>query len=467
MQKKLFNEEHSKEISLLAQKYTVGMSMAAKRHGLKPDCLDACSDRFVQGEFDKEIKRTTQPAVVGPICSWVRELKFEESKKAEKDEQQALDAQAAAQVQALQNVDGRASTPGGGGEADQVDNQSGKDEAFRGAVLSVAKAHFHALKSLNVEVQGICELACLLAAESPQAAQQQHADQHFSLLECIKKDETHELVMRNEWHTQTAVPGVTWCDLNHMLPDDVLSGSKDFTKEHARTLQNLLRSVTTQRAVVVLCPSGSVAVGIETFVQEHILNCTDFALSRVTVLFQEDNGSRAYGSAALLFLTTNLYSNLAQSWPCPHKSYPKSFPPSGQSRARGRALMPRRSGRKTKRAAGQSTQTHFTKKCLLDWVCRAAFRSQKSMQGVGRCLLRLSMRSCISQGRPGHHGLGLATYQQKRQRGCSTSKKQLASLVKSFSSRMRSRRLSQQEQHSGDDSDCDSDNQNNQELPQR
>ena len=78
LQKKVFNEEHRKEISQLAQKYTVGMSMAAKRHGLKPDCLDACSDRFVQGEFDKEIERTTQPAVVGPICSWVREFKLEE-----------------------------------------------------------------------------------------------------------------------------------------------------------------------------------------------------------------------------------------------------------------------------------------------------------------------------------------------------------------------------------------------------
>ena len=200
-----------------------------------------------------------------------------------------MDEQAAAQVQVLQHLDGRASTPGGEDEAKEVDKQSGKDEALRGAVLSVAQAHFHALKSLNDEVREGAEQACLLAEEATQAARQHAADQHFSLLECIKKDETHELVMRNEWYTQTAVPGVTWCDLNHMLPDDVLSGSKDFTKEHARTLQNLLRSVTTQRAVVVLCPSGSVAVRIETSVQEYILTCTDFALSRVTVLFHEDD----------------------------------------------------------------------------------------------------------------------------------------------------------------------------------
>ena len=306
LQKKVFNEEHRKEISQLAQKYTVGMSMAAKRHGLKPDCLAAFSDRFVQGEFDKEIERTTQPAVVGPICSWVREFKLEELKKTEKNEQQALDVQAAAQVQAFQKLGGRASMPGGEDEADEVEKQSGKDAALRGAVLSVAKAHFHALKSLNVEVREEAEQACLLAEDSTKAARQHAADQHFSLLECIKKDETHELVMRNELYTQTAVPGVTWCDLNHVLPDDVLSGSQDFTKEHTRTLQNLLRSVATQRAVVVLCPSGSVAVRIETSVQDHILTCTDFTLSRVTVLFHEDERSQAYGSATLLFLSTNL-----------------------------------------------------------------------------------------------------------------------------------------------------------------
>ena len=217
-----------------------------------------------------------------------------------------MDEQAAAQVQALQNLDDRASTPGGKDEADEVDKQSGKDEALRGALVSVAQAHFHALKGCSVEVREEAEQACLLAIESTQAARQHAADQHFSLLECIKKDETHELVMRIEWYTQTAVPGVTWCDLNHVLPDDVLSGSQDFTKEHTRTLQNLLRSVATQRPVVVLCPSGSVAVRIETSVQDHILTCTDFTLSRVTVLFQEDERSQAYGSATLLFLSTNL-----------------------------------------------------------------------------------------------------------------------------------------------------------------
>ena len=68
LQKKAFNEERSKELSLLAQKYSVGMSTAAKQHGLTPDCMAAVSDCFVQGEFDKEIDRTTQPAVAGSIC---------------------------------------------------------------------------------------------------------------------------------------------------------------------------------------------------------------------------------------------------------------------------------------------------------------------------------------------------------------------------------------------------------------
>ena len=90
-----------------------------------------------------------------------------------------MDEQAAAQVQALQHLDGRASTPGGEDEADEVDKQSGKDEALRGAVLSVAKAHFHALKSLTIEVRAEAEQAWLLAEESTQAARQQAAGQHF------------------------------------------------------------------------------------------------------------------------------------------------------------------------------------------------------------------------------------------------------------------------------------------------
>ena len=66
-QKKAFNEEGRKELSLLAQKYSMGMSMAAKRHGLTPDCFASFSDIFVQGAFDKETERTTQSAVVGPF----------------------------------------------------------------------------------------------------------------------------------------------------------------------------------------------------------------------------------------------------------------------------------------------------------------------------------------------------------------------------------------------------------------
>ena len=54
LQKKAFNEERRKELPLLAQKYSVGMSMAAKRHGLTPDRMAAFSDRFVYGEKSKK-----------------------------------------------------------------------------------------------------------------------------------------------------------------------------------------------------------------------------------------------------------------------------------------------------------------------------------------------------------------------------------------------------------------------------
>ena len=64
-----------------------------------------------------------------------------------------------------------------------MDKQSGKDEALRGALVSVAQAHFHALKNLNVRVRDEAGEACQLAEESTQAARQHAADQHFSLLE--------------------------------------------------------------------------------------------------------------------------------------------------------------------------------------------------------------------------------------------------------------------------------------------
>ena len=192
--------------------------------------------------------------------------------------------------------------------------------------------------------------------------------------------------------------------------------------------------------MMMLCPSGSVAVRIETAVQEHIITCTDLTLSRATVLFHENESSRAYGSGTLLFLSTILLEQSGSELALCAQQLPQVISASGQSKARRRALMPRHSGWKTKRAAGQSTQLHFTQTCLVDWVCLAAFRSQTSRQGVGRCLLRLSKRSCSSQESPGHHGHELAVYQQKRQCGCSTSRKLLASSVNSFLSRMRSRR---------------------------
>ena len=89
-----------------------------------------------------------------------------------------------------------------------------------------------------------------------------------------RKDETHELVMRPEWHKWTAVPGITWCDLNHMLPDDVLENRQPVTKDHLQTVTKLLPTVWRERAVAALCPSyvaPRVAVEIETLVQDHIL----------------------------------------------------------------------------------------------------------------------------------------------------------------------------------------------------
>ena len=137
-----------------------------------------------------------------------------------------MSTQAAAQVLALQQLDARASTPGGQDEADEVDKQSGKDELLSVAMLSVAKAHFHALKSCDAEVQEEAYHACQLAEESRKAARQHAADQHFSFWECVEKDETHELMLRPEWYTRTTRPGVAWCDLNHISPHHVLLGSR-------------------------------------------------------------------------------------------------------------------------------------------------------------------------------------------------------------------------------------------------
>ena len=266
-----FNNSSRHGISQLAQKYTVGMSMAANKHTLSKDCLAAFDGRFVQGEFDSELISTTQPAVVGPEFSWVRAFKADESRKANTKQQQALDDQAAAQMQVLQSIDSLASMLGGDKASSKVNKQSRPEEAFRGALVSVAQAYHHALQNKCLEVRKEAEQACMSAECSMRDAQKNVAGQHFSLLECTRKDETHELVMCNEWHAKTAAPGVTWCDLNHMLPDDVLSGGKLCTERHLETLVKLLPSVAMQRVVVVLCPAGPAAWLIETCVQKCIL----------------------------------------------------------------------------------------------------------------------------------------------------------------------------------------------------
>ena len=57
--KKVLSEGRRKEMAALAQKYAVGMLMAEKRHALAKECLDACLARFVQGECDNELGKTT------------------------------------------------------------------------------------------------------------------------------------------------------------------------------------------------------------------------------------------------------------------------------------------------------------------------------------------------------------------------------------------------------------------------
>ena len=53
--KKVFSELHRKEMAALAQKYAVGMTIAAQRHSLPKECLDAFAARFVLGDFDNEL----------------------------------------------------------------------------------------------------------------------------------------------------------------------------------------------------------------------------------------------------------------------------------------------------------------------------------------------------------------------------------------------------------------------------
>ena len=55
LQRKVSNEENKKEISQLAQMYTGGRSVAARRHGLIPDCPlfsfgSFCPGRVRQGD---------------------------------------------------------------------------------------------------------------------------------------------------------------------------------------------------------------------------------------------------------------------------------------------------------------------------------------------------------------------------------------------------------------------------------
>ena len=67
LQKKVFNEDHRRDQAKLTQTYSAGMSCAERHHQLTRDCLAGFDDRFIQGDFDAELKLVSNPALLGHI----------------------------------------------------------------------------------------------------------------------------------------------------------------------------------------------------------------------------------------------------------------------------------------------------------------------------------------------------------------------------------------------------------------
>ena len=173
-------------------------------------------------------------------------------------------------------------------------------------MLAKAQTHDHAIQVTSSSAQEEADQACTAADEQARHIQRLLADQHFTLVECLNKDETHELVKRRDWGLATSSPGLTWCDLNKVLPEEVLAGRETFNNQHhMKIVQDQLRSLTEQRAMAILCGFSRISVLVETHLQDFFFSCTNLQIIRTTLLLRKDKKSEPDEIVTLSFLTAD------------------------------------------------------------------------------------------------------------------------------------------------------------------
>ena len=104
-QKKHFSDDKRKDFADIAIKYAIGMGIAKSRHSLSMEAMTEFDNKFVAGFYDKEVRRCTQPAMVGSNWSWVRSHVRESEEATKKQKFDELRAQVVAASVAKQEID--------------------------------------------------------------------------------------------------------------------------------------------------------------------------------------------------------------------------------------------------------------------------------------------------------------------------------------------------------------------------
>lgn len=199
-------------------------------------------------------------------------------KQAAVEKQEALDD--TANVSMARLLPEQSSTP----ESLQKEEQEATSAALEAAIFAKAKAHVHELERTSNLAPEEASQVVLAADEQAKQSRKLLADNHFGLPECVKQCETHELIMRRGWDTETSCPGFAWINLNVRLSEEVLAVRQECTKENMKTVLSELLGLSQQLAMALLCPLSKHAIVIGTYLEDYILTCTKLELTRTTLL---------------------------------------------------------------------------------------------------------------------------------------------------------------------------------------
>ena len=247
------------------------MTLASKRHALSEVQVAKLDAAFVAGELDRELDRTTQPAMLGPNWTFVRAAVREAEEQTTRKEKDELDA-------ALQEATTSVAETAGSGlhQVQQV-------------IKATGAAQFHALK---VAVGPLVDEA-KQKMEEYDGLDQERVDEmrknHFSLFDSTKKAESAELGFKPEFFADMTSNSIFFADCNAILPDNVLDGQEQISETHLAALKKLVRTIQAEGIFLLLFPEQpEAAARVEASLLEEIYSTTDCTLRRMTALVHGD-----------------------------------------------------------------------------------------------------------------------------------------------------------------------------------